>query len=402
MSETNPMLISVSKASKSIFDLVRSAPLQRNSLGLDTANGRVLAQNLYADRDYPPYDRVMMDGICYSSHSESDTLTVIDTINAGDAALRSLGKNEAWRINTGAALPEDCDLVVPVEELTFNKHEVKVNTTSKPYQFVHRAGSDKKKGECILAKGSTLNAATLSLAASIGALTLSVYKAPRVLVLTTGQEAIPPNETPNDHQIRRSHPTALTCALESLGITEKRFLHLHDNFSLMRDTLKSALKETDVILTCGAISKGSSDFLGQIFRDLLGEPIFHGVSQRPGRPLAFWATPNQPLVFALPGNALSVLITFHRYVAPALKSLMGHPPHEPPLVRVEHTLPEFHLTRFLPIRLDSSETATLLNPQNSGDFSQLAGSHGFVEIPAGNHPDRHCILPCNSRSRADG
>jgi len=387
------MLIPVPEA----FTIIRYKATQRfiqdKLCLLADSHQRILASDLHADRDYPPYDRVMMDGICYSSQSTNEVLELAGTLHAGEPAPRSLSPNEAWRINTGAALPNDCDLVVPVEELSFSENSVRILKPSEPYQFVHRTGSDTKKGDIVLPKGSVLNAAALSIAASVGHTSLPVIRTPRVFILTTGKEAIPPENTPTDYQIRRSHPTALATALRALGITDTTFLHLDDNENTMRDALESALKSEDVILTCGAISKGTSDFLGNIFRDLLGEPEFHGVAQRPGRPLAFWASPNQPLVFALPGNALSTLITFHRYVAPALKILMGHSAPEPTAVTVEHDLPEFHLTRFLPVRLDSPERATLLNPQNSGDFSQLAGSHGFVEIELGKQPASPIKLP---------
>jgi len=390
------MLTSVSEASSHILYSVSQRIFQEKSILLKNANGLITTRDILADRDYPPYDRVMMDGICTSSLFDiNSSLTIAGTINAGDSAPRQLSQNEVWRINTGAALPDDCDLVIPVEELSIVDNTVRITTGfhPTPYQFVHKHGSDTKKGDTVLECGSLLNSATLSIAASVGALSVTATRIPRICVLTTGQEAIPPDQSPTRLQIRRSHPTALATALDSLGITNVSFHHLEDDEASMRALLKEEMQDNDVILTCGAISKGSSDFLGKIFRDLLGAPIFHGVTQRPGRPLAFWNTEGAPLVFALPGNALSTLVTFHRYVAPALESMMGYTYAPPALVQVSHDLSDFPLTRFLPVCLNSPTEATLLNPQNSGDFSQLAGSHGFVEIPLGTPPASPSTLP---------
>ena len=301
------MPISVSEASSHILYGADSRFLQEESVLLSKAKNRVTTKDLCADRDYPPYDRVMMDGICTSSHLADTTtpLKIIGTINAGDEASQQLGKNEAWRINTGAALPADCDLVIPVEELSFTDELVQISTdfSLAPFKFVHKCGSDIRKGETVLPAGSLLNSASLSIAVSIGKLEVPVRKTPKVIVLTTGQEAIPPEQSPTKVQIRRSHPTALATCLDQLGIQNTQFHHLSDDEYNMCELLQDALSNADVILTCGAISKGTSDYLGNIFRDLLGDPLFHGVTQRPGKPLAFWASEGKPLVFALPGNA---------------------------------------------------------------------------------------------------
>ncbi len=380
-------LTPVHHAAQAILDHART--LSSELVTLPHANGRVLASSITADREYPPYDRVMMDGICFSSSSPSRSFTLVGTVQAGAPQTQPLEPTQAWRINTGGALPSDCDVVVPVEELEIQGETATIVTDFQPtpYQFVHRQGSDMGAGHPILPAGSQLNAANLSIAASVGSLSLSVTRAPRIFILTTGQEAVDPASTPTQFQIRRSHPTALHTALCSLGISDITFEHLPDDFDTMKATLHHALSHADVILTCGAISKGSSDFLGQIFGELAGEPQFHGVSQRPGKPLAYWSgAKDRPAIFALPGNAISTLVTFHRYVAPYLESIMGRPLLPRPQVTITHDLSDFHLTRFLPVELISPSEARLHAPQNSGDFGALAGSDGFVEIPLGTAP----------------
>lgn len=384
-------LISVERGSQLILDAV--SPLSDTErLSLNVAHGRYLATDLSSDRAYPPYNRCMMDGICFSSMHESRTFMLRDTLHAGDSAEtleKSSEKPEAWRINTGAVVPAHCDTIVPVEELVFKGDIVELNAgyTPMPGMFIHREGSDVGAQETVLRAGQRLDSAALSIAASIGAVNVEVIKHPRVLVLTTGKEAIPPEESPSPHEIRRSHPTALKGAFHALGIEDTRFHHLSDHYEEMKRVLEEALSSTDLIITCGAISKGSSDYLRDIFRELCGEPVFHGVSQRPGKPLAFWApSSTSPAILALPGNAISTLVTFHRYAHPALRKMMGHPALLPPSVTCKHHLPDFHLTRFMPVRRLPDQSVELHNPQNSGDFTQLAGTDGFVEIPLGTPP----------------
>lgn len=384
-------LISVERASQLILDAV--SPLSDTELiALDKAHGRCLAQDLLSDRAYPPYDRCMMDGICFSSVHDARTFALRSTLHAGDSADTSkypCENPEAWRINTGAVVPEHCDTIVPVEELVFSGDQVTLRDgyTPAPGMFIHREGSDVNAQETVLCAGQRLDSAALAIAASIGAVEVEVRKHPRVLVLTTGKEAIPPAERPKLHQIRRSHPAALRGAFHALGIKDVRFLHLSDHYEDMKRILVESFPSVDVIITCGAISKGSSDYLRDILRELCGDPVFHGVSQRPGKPLAFWAPSDcAPVVFGLPGNAISTLVTFHRYVNPALRKMMGQSVLPPLPVTCTHTLPDFHLTRFMPVRRFPDQSVELHNPQNSGDFTQLAGTDGFVEIPLGTPP----------------
>lgn len=380
---------SVQEATKLIMESI-SVSLKTETKNLEELVGCTLAEQINADRDYPPYDRCMMDGICLPSSHQNSQYTIAGTIHAGSPTSTALESNEVWRINTGAPIPAECDIIIPVEELEISGDQVTTSSTFQrtPGKFIHLAGSDVKKGDCILTAGQSLNAANLSIAASVGALKLQVITKPKVFILTTGQEAIPPSDTPTPYQIRQSHPTALHTALLQLGITEMQFSHLSDNLPEMTESITAAMEEYDVIITTGAISKGTSDYLGQIFRNLKGAPLFHGVSQRPGKPMAYWpADESTPVVFALPGNAISTLVTFHRYVAPALQKIMGLTPTEPATISVEHGLPDFHLTRFLPVKRISLTQATLLNPQNSGDFSQLSNTDGFMEVPLGSSPE---------------
>lgn len=389
-------LISVVEATEKTLSSLEGIS-ETESIPLEAAAGRVLAASLCADRSYPPYDRCMMDGITFSSASTTKVFKLLGTLHAGEQppVKAEMEEGTAWRINTGGTVPASCDTVVPVEELIFKVETVQFKEGYVPEagRFIHRCGSDVVAGEEVLKKGHVMDSAALSIAASIGAATLEVFRPLKVFILTTGKEALPVTADPTDYQIRQSHPMALSGALHALGVTDKTFMHLPDHFNEMHSLLKEAVPNYDLIITCGAISKGSSDYLRPIFTDFYGEPTFHGVAQRPGKPMAYWASKESlPPVFALPGNALSTLVTFHRYVAPAIRKMMHQRPLHPLMVECPAGLPEFHLTRFLPVSL-KGQSVRLHNSRNSGDFSSLSGTEGFIQFPDGHSPKSSITVP---------
>ncbi|MCB1131822.1 MAG: molybdopterin molybdenumtransferase MoeA, partial [Verrucomicrobiae bacterium] len=213
---------------------------------------------------------------------------------------------------------------------------------------------------------------------SVGAVHLRVGRRARVAILTTGDEAVPPEETPEPWQIRRSNGPMLAAALEACGHAPVALEHVADDSAAAEQVIDRLFGCCDVLLLCGGISRGKKDFVREWITRRLGAPMFHGVRQRPGKPMAFWCgTPN---VFALPGNPVSVLATFARYVRPALAATEGAT-FVPTRVRVEgiRSLPEF--TWLMPVALDDNGDIVARPPRNSGDFVSLAGTIGFIEIP---------------------
>ncbi len=206
----NP-LISISKATKLVHQGVVS--LGTETVTLDDAHDRILAQDIIADRDNPPFDRVMMDGICINTYNHilgSWRYKIAGTQTAGEKQM-VLPKGEfAFKVMTGAPLPTDADCVIPVEQIEFIDGYALPNEglDAEEYQFVHKQGSDSKQGEIILKKGTRLGANELAIAASLGATKITVSTLPRINLLTTGDEVISPDETPTDYQIRRNHPSA--------------------------------------------------------------------------------------------------------------------------------------------------------------------------------------------------
>ena len=361
--------------------------LDSERISLSDALGRVLASDILADRDAPPFDRVMMDGIAINTYNHalgSWRYKIIGTQAAGTQKM-ILPKGEfAIEVMTGAPLPTDANAVIPVEKydiaedyaLPHDGIEVDDN------HYIHQQGDDGKTGDTLLTKGTTLTANELAIAASAGATELQVTRLPRIHLITTGDEVISPHETPTDYQIRRSHPTAITSLIKSqkLGIITDE--HLPDDPDLIETKLKTALIDPniDTLILTGGISMGKFDWVAPLLEKLLGKPVFHGAAQRPGKPFAFWTGKNLPLIFALPGNPVSVMATMHRYVLPSLRQILGKTETPKNLPLAEDFTWSLPLTGILPYKSNNGKI-TIHPPRNSGDYISLQGTQGFTEIP---------------------
>ncbi|MCP5532365.1 MAG: molybdopterin molybdotransferase MoeA [Akkermansiaceae bacterium] len=362
--------------------IVRNAcsRLGAEAVPLTHAFERVLAEPLVADRPLPPYPRAMMDGIAFrmETYGGASLLRRAGLHAAGDPPPRPLQAGEGWEIMTGAAVPHDCDTVVPYEELDERDGGYVITEAPERGQCIHPIGLDAAAGDVLVPAGSRLGPAEIAIAASVGAAGLDVFKRARVAVLTTGDEAVPHDQMPEDWQIRRSNGLMLAAALTACGHAPVVMEHVADDGREAELVIDRLLASCDVLLLCGGISRGKRDHVRAWIEDRLGAPAFHGVKQRPGKPMAFW--PGAPLVFALPGNPVSVLATFTRYVRPALVAIEGCPPvpARVPIEGVKH-LPEF--TWLLPVAIGGDGSYVARPPKNSGDFVSLAGSIAIAEIP---------------------
>ena len=377
-------LISTTEATERIAN--KLPRMDSEKVALQDAYGRVLASEILADRDAPPFDRVMMDGICINTYNHklgSWRYQIIGTQAAG-ADKMILPKGEfTIEVMTGAPLPTDADCVIPVEKIDIIDgyalpHD---GIEAEDFQHIHRQGTDGKAGDVLLTPGTTLTANELAIAASAGVTEIEVNRLPHIHLITTGDEVIDPSDTPTDFQIRRSHPTAIRSLIESqhLGIITDE--HVQDDPEIIEQRLNKALTDSkiDVLILTGGISMGKFDWVAPLLEKLLGEPAFHGVAQRPGKPFAFWKSQSNKLIFALPGNPVSVMATMHRYVLPSLREMLGikHAPQTLPLA--EDFAWDFPLTGILPYKSHNGKI-TIHPPRNSGDYISLHGTDGFTEI----------------------
>lgn len=371
------------------------APFGVEDCGLSEAHGRVLRADLRADRDLPPFDRVTMDGfaLCAASFSKSRRTFRIEGTQAAGMRPFKLANAAAGcvEIMTGASLPEGADCVVPYEDTKRDGTEMSVLPSLaelKPGHSVHRRGSDHRQGEVIVPAGTRIGGREIAVAAAIGATHLKVSRRPKIAVIATGDELVEVGDAVAPHQVRRSNDHALRAGLALAGYPWVERFHLHDMRHEIEHMLWHIIAEFDVILISGGVSKGKFDFLPAELDAQGVRKIFHGVAQRPGKPVWFGITPDGKPVFALPGNPVSSYTCFHRYVLPALAQMSGEPGRPQPTA-VLTTPVTFRppLAYFLPVRVNSGPAGELRaepDPTNtSGDFAGLVGTNGFVELPAG-------------------
>lgn len=390
-------LISTTEATELIAQKIASMASEK--IELKNAFGRVLAEDITADRDAPPFDRVMMDGICINTYNHklgSWRYKIIGTQAAG-AEKMILPKGEfTIEVMTGAPLPTDANCVIPVEKIDIQDgyalpHD---GINAEDNQHIHKQGSDSKASDILLKKGTTLTTNELAIAASIGATQLTVSKLPRIHLITTGDEVIHLSQTPTDFQIRRSHPTAIHSLIESqhLGVITDE--HVQDDPEVIEARLNNTLTnpEHDILILTGGISMGKFDWVAPLLQKMLGDPAFHGVAQRPGKPFAFWNTKTGKSIFALPGNPVSVMATMHRYVLPALSGMLGKKIKNNTLPLTEKFNWDSPLTGILPYK-NNNGTITIHPPRNSGDYITLQGTDGFTEIPPNADLKTGTLLP---------
>lgn len=386
----NEAPISVNEAERRLEEL----PLDwgRERLPLERAAGRVLAGSLCADRDFPPFDRVAMDGIAVSSVALLEgrrEFTVRGIQGAGEVPLAIESLAEAVEIMTGAVLSTGCDTIIPVEDLerVGPALRLKPGVQARPGQHIHAAGSDASAGDLLLHPGRLLHGPALAAAASVGATTLEVVRRPRIAVLATGSELVDVSQQPAAHQIRVSNLSALQAGLELDGHTPAWCGRVSDERTLMGRTLQGLLEGHEIVVLSGGVSMGRYDHVPGLLRELGCRLLFHGVRQRPGRPLLAAVGPAGQLVLALPGNPVTAVICLHRYLLPLLRRREGRPQ----LNRTARLIQPVHwgrpLALFLATSVDSGRDnqleATPLPSSGSGDVARLAESDGFLELAEG-------------------
>ena len=382
-------MLSVAEVDALLTD--RTTVLPAEQCALTDSVGRVLRESVTADRDLPPHDRVTMDGIAVAGAAlerGGRPLRIEGEARAGDPPrqLRDRGDG-ALRVMTGAVLPGGSDTVIRSEDLRLERDRAWLQPESPvvPGQNVHRQGSDTRAGTVVLTPGRRVSPADIAVLASVGRAEVAVGRRPRVAVISTGDELVDVGRPIAAHQVRRSNIYVVATALTGLGY-EVDARHLPDDPDRLGAGVGDALAGHDVLITTGAVSKGSADFLPGVYRRLGAECYLHGVRQRPGKPLWIGGTGDGKRVFALPGNPVSVMMCLYRYVVPYLAAAEGAaaaPAMQATLAEEVRFPPP--LTLFLPVLLAAAGGALGARPapaQNSGDFLALVGTDGFLELPA--------------------
>ncbi|MFT3904684.1 MAG: molybdopterin molybdotransferase MoeA [Steroidobacteraceae bacterium] len=369
------------------------AALPIESLPVAQCAGAVLRENVYAERDQPPFDRVAMDGIALDSAATARgrlRFTIQGVQAAGAAPLTLESPQHCIEVMTGAMLPAGCDTVIPVEVIRSLEGHAEIDSAAAaaPWKHVHRRASDQTQGALLLPAGTVLRAPEIAVAASAGMARLRVSGQPAILVVSTGNELVEPGEPVLPHQIRRSNAYAVMAALRQRGFVRVADDHLPDHERTLRERLQLHLHTHEVLILSGGVSMGRFDLIPKVLQQLGVQRLFHGVAQRPGKPMWFGVSADGRAVFALPGNPVSTLVCLARYVLPALYAAMGlRSEGSERLALAEGWEWEPTLTGFLPVRVHHDDWgrpwATPHPTNGSGDYSSLALTDGFVELPPG-------------------
>ena len=368
------------------------------SLPLVQCVGAVLRENIYAERDQPPFDRVAMDGFAVATAGlrGGKSLLVQAMQAAGDPPLSLASPQHAIEIMTGAVLPAGCDAVIPVEQSRLA--EIEPQTVSfEPElriavgQNIHRRGSDVRQGALLLATGVRLGAPEIAVAAGAGMPRIRVSAQPTISVVSTGNEIIEPGEPILAQQVRRSNAYGIVAALRRRGFQRIADEHLPDELGALKARLRVLVQTHDVLILSGGVSAGRLDLVPAALAGIGVREVFHKVAQRPGKPLWFGMAPTGTAVFALPGNPVSTLICLARYVLPALYAAMGEtPPRAPERIALAAAVEvRATLAFFMPVKITIDDWgrpwAEPRTTNGSGDYAALTGTDGVVELPPGPH-----------------
>src|SRR5688500_9633704 len=305
-------LISIDEARQRVLAAVRPVPTER----IAPALGRVIAEPAVAREDLPPFDASAMDGFAVPS-AEAGRLRIEGESRAGAPASSPLQAGTACRISTGAVVPSGTHAVVPVERTEERDGEVVVPGTEEGAN-VRRAGEDVRAGETVIEPGSELGPAAIAVLASLGMPAVVCARVPLLAVVATGDELVEPGAELGPGQIRNSNVYALAAQAERAGASVCLREHVGDDYADSRQTLARAVGSADVVCVSGGVSVGPHDHVKPAFAELGVEERFWGVRLQPGKPTWFGTTRDGRLVFGLPGNPVSAMVTFHLSARPAV------------------------------------------------------------------------------------
>ncbi|BDA78671.1 molybdopterin molybdenumtransferase MoeA [Leptospira kobayashii] len=360
------------------------------SIPLKLSDGRILAEEIRADRDYPPFNRSAMDGFAISSSefSENKIYHYNRELPAGSNFLLEKGE-EAIRIMTGAPVPLGLDVVIKIEDSLLSEDDRGNKQVSfslknvRPWQNIARKGEDLHKGDSILFPGHTLGTSEISILASLGKNLVSVVTLPKIQIISTGNEIVPIDRTPLDWQIRDSNSYTISSILSKYKIVPESVKNIPDEESLLTEAISKGL-ESDILILSGGVSMGSMDLVPSVLQKLGVELVFHKVGIKPGKPIWFGKRGNT-IVFGMPGNPFSVQICSRIFLEPFLRASMGQkqiPAMRLPILGARNK--KGSLTEFFPVRLETKDKTYLsaVSFNGSGDIRAGLSSNGLAVHPA--------------------
>jgi molybdopterin molybdotransferase len=377
-------MISVEEAKELVVS--NSTGLATSERSISSSLNCVLSQDILSPISYPPFDQSAMDGFAlrFEDFQKSVQPEIIGESAAGTPFKETLKTGQAIRIFTGAKIPSGADSVVVQEKTTVEKGKLIIQ--DKLFELgsnIRNKGSQINGGDVVLKIGQIVNPGTIGLMASLGITKVNVYNNPRVTLIVTGNELVKPGNPINDGQVYESNSYCINAALESINIRAVEIITVGDDENQIKQKIKSAIENSDLILATGGISVGKYDFVGKAFHELGVKNIFYKIAQKPGKPL-FFGKLNSCLVFGLPGNPASSLSCFYEYVFPAIRVMQGHPDLflKTVLLPVANAASKKEgLSLFLKGKISAGKVEVLFG-QESSNISSFSAANCLIYIPS--------------------
>ena len=371
-------MISVAEAKNIV--IAHCEILSSIKLPIEDSVGYVLSENIQSEKNIPGFRQSSMDGFAIKLEDVQKILPIQDALPAGSSKQLSLNKNACIKVFTGGPVPEGADIVIQKEWTRVASNSIQINAGYLELGAnIRMQGSDIKKGAIAFKKGTVISAMHIGYLASMGITKLPVIRKPRVGIIITGNELVQPGNELLPGQVYESNSYALKACLQKQQINRIQLYHVKDNLEATQETISKALSENDMLLITGGVSVGDYDFVAGACIQQGVQKLFHGVKQKPGKPL-FFGKKADVLVFGLPGNPSSVLSCYQQYVFPALNALTGIPMQENSFAKLEIPFEKKPpLTLFLKGYYDSG-SVQVLPAQASYQLSAFVTANCWVEL----------------------
>ncbi|HWZ54360.1 MAG TPA: gephyrin-like molybdotransferase Glp [Candidatus Acidoferrales bacterium] len=390
-------MLSYESARAKVIEIVRARMGRLQTESVNFANdpaialGRVLAENISADRNYPPFNRSTRDGFALRSADAAHPgtkLRLIGESRAGVAFNGTVDPGTCVQIMTGAAVPRGADTVVMQEFARVEDNHVVLQNAAQTGRNFVLAGSESRVGEVVVSRGDRLGYPELAMAAQVGRAQLAVTRRPRVAILSTGDEVVAVEQAPGPFQIRNSNSVSLAAQVAMAGGEPVMLGSAPDEIGKLRALIEKGV-EADMIVLTGGVSVGKYDLVEQVLREFGAEFFFDAIAIRPGKPAVFGWCHEKP-AFGLPGNPVSTMVTFELLVVPAIELMSGHKPDPLPFYKAKLVHPielKSALTHFLPARVTwpSGEPSVALLPwEGSGDVGAVVRGNCYLVVHESN------------------
>lgn len=367
--------------------LANAQSFGKEIIDLDDSLNRVIGENVFSDRDYPPFNRSAMDGIAIDSKDVENNITqftIIQTIYAGEACDLILKPGQCFKIMTGAAVPLCADVVIRIEDVELNQQTASIKSHNiKPFQNIATKGQDIKNGEMAIAKGTKISPAIIGLLATLGKNKVQVNKMPTVAIITTGGEVKPISYKVSNVQIRNSNLHVIKSLLKQNNIEPLYCQHIIDNEKLLEAGIKNYL-DVDILILCGGVSAGDADFVPSVLSSLGVQKLFHKVAIKPGKPIWCGKKPKGAMVFALPGNPFSCLVTFTIFIKFFIHKAVGLPQNVHKILPLNnHRSQKTKFDEFFPVIINyENQTLNSVAINGSGDIRLGLQANALALHPA--------------------